>query len=308
MTAIDTIERAATTTPAIKDMANARMRLASDPDALQEQARTWMEQRTGEVLNLLGGVGRNLGKMFITVVTLFFFYRDGERFAALNRNWSARYPACSSRGCAISCASSRSANAMRSSSSRTGAAQASSSRSRSGSSNSMGSGMGSTADSLPGGSNGPSSVGSMGGGGGSSSGGRGGPGGGGGSEFMMVLQDAAKPGVRVPKGAMVAEFDRQYMLTRLDDYRASVSQSEASFKSMQANLATTKQTHNQSIQTAKANLEKAELDLKTTPVRSAMDTERLKLAVGLGDRVAGDRRGIATRRRPGKPSACLRTG
>ncbi len=94
----------------------------------------------------------------------------------------------------------------------------------------------------------------------------------------MVLQDAAKPGIRIQKGQMVAEFDRQYMLTRLDDYRASVSQSEASFKSMQANLRTTKETHGQSIQVAKANLEKAELDLKTVPVRSAMDTERLKLA------------------------------
>jgi predicted PurR-regulated permease PerM len=35
----------------------------------------------GEMRDLVGGVSRNLGKMFITAVTLFFFYRDGERFA-----------------------------------------------------------------------------------------------------------------------------------------------------------------------------------------------------------------------------------
>lgn len=113
-----------------------------------------------------------------------------------------------------------------------------------------------------------------GGGGGSSRGG-----GGGGSEFMMVLQDAAKPGSRVKKGDMIAEFDRQYMLTRLDDYKASVDQSESSFKSMLANLDTTKETHQQSIETAKANLDKAKLDMRTLPVRSAMDSERLKLVL-----------------------------
>jgi multidrug resistance efflux pump len=115
-----------------------------------------------------------------------------------------------------------------------------------------------------------------GGSGGGSSGGRGGSGG---SEFMMVLQDAAKPGSKVQKGQMVAEFDRQYMLTRLDDYKSSVDQSEASFKSMQANLETTKETHGNSIELAKSNLEKAKLDMRTVPVRSAMDTERLKLAL-----------------------------
>jgi len=96
---------------------------------------------------------------------------------------------------------------------------------------------------------------------------------------MMVLQDAAKPGVRIQKGSMVAEFDRQYMLTRLDDYRASVDQSEAAFKSMQANLNITKESHNQSIETAKTTLEKARLDMRSLPVRSAMDAERLKLAL-----------------------------
>jgi multidrug efflux pump subunit AcrA (membrane-fusion protein) len=48
--------------------------------------------------------------------------------------------------------------------------------------------------------------------------GGGGAGGGGMSEFMLLLQDAVKPGSRVKKGDVVAEFDRQFMLQRLDDF------------------------------------------------------------------------------------------
>ena len=131
-------------------------------------------------------------------------------------------------------------------------------------------GMGSTASSLPGGSGG--------GGGGSSSGGSM-RGGGGGSEFMMVLQDAAKPGSRVKKGDMVAEFDRQYMLTRLDDYRSSVSQAEAAFSKLMAEIEVNKKAHDQSIANARSAVEKAHLDMKTAPVLSDMDAERRKLAL-----------------------------
>jgi multidrug resistance efflux pump len=109
-------------------------------------------------------------------------------------------------------------------------------------------------------------------------GGGGGPGGGG-SEFMLVLQDAAKPGALIKRGDTVAEFDRQYMLTRLDDYRAGVAQTEASFKKMTAEMDITKNAHNQTILTAQGDYDKASLDLKTLPVRSAMDVERYRLAV-----------------------------
>jgi HlyD family secretion protein len=108
--------------------------------------------------------------------------------------------------------------------------------------------------------------------------GRGG-GGGGGGEFMLVLQDAAKPGSLVRKGDVVAEFDRQYMLQRLEDYNSSVLQTEASFKQLQADLDVSKKAHDLTIQTAKADLDKALLDMKTIPVLSAMDAERRRLAL-----------------------------
>ncbi|HYP05533.1 MAG TPA: efflux RND transporter periplasmic adaptor subunit [Bryobacteraceae bacterium] len=115
-------------------------------------------------------------------------------------------------------------------------------------------------------------------GGGGGGGGAAGGAGGGGNEFALILQDAVKPGSQVKKGAVVAEFDRQNMLLRLDDYRASVAQLQASMRKLQADLLVTKNSHAQSIENAKAALEKARLDLKTIPVLSAIDAERVKLA------------------------------
>lgn len=94
----------------------------------------------------------------------------------------------------------------------------------------------------------------------------------------MVLQDLAKSGTMVKKGQVVAEFDRQSMLMRLDDYRTSVSQSEAGVKKMYAELEVTKKARDQNIANAKAAFDKATIDLKTLPVLSAIDAERVKLA------------------------------
>ncbi len=182
--------------------------------------------------------------------------------------------------------SSRSASAMRSATSRVSGGGGSS-RSSGGSSQSsaasaaMGAdGLGSSASSLPGGGGG-GSPGGGGGGGGSpgGGGGRGGPGGGGMSEFMMNLQDAAKPGSLVKKGTPVAEFDRQYMLQRLEDYRSSIIQTEANYKKLVADLDLSKKLHQQTIHAASGAYEKAKLDLKTLPVLSDMDSERRKLAL-----------------------------
>ncbi len=108
-------------------------------------------------------------------------------------------------------------------------------------------------------------------------------GGGGGGDFSLVLQSLVKPGTLVNKNDTVAEFDRQYMQLRLDDYRASVVQAEASFGSLKSNLDAAWKAHQQQVTAAKAQLEKARLDLKTTPVLSAIDAERVKLALDSTD-------------------------
>lgn len=96
---------------------------------------------------------------------------------------------------------------------------------------------------------------------------------------MLVLQELAPPGSRVKKGDTVAEFDRQYMLQRLEDYRSSVVQQRASVKKLIAELDVYREAHRQTIATAKAYLDKARLDMRTTPVLSAIDAERMKLAL-----------------------------
>jgi HlyD family secretion protein len=93
----------------------------------------------------------------------------------------------------------------------------------------------------------------------------------------------AKPGVRVKNSDVVAEFDPQLQLQRLDDYKDSVDQQENTVKKQLANLAATREAHDQQVRTAKANWDKALLDVKTAPIKSAIDAEKLKLAVEEAD-------------------------
>ena len=115
---------------------------------------------------------------------------------------------------------------------------------------------------------------------GSTAGGGGGGGGGGPmGDFSLVLMKLANPGVHVKTGDVVAEFDPQNQLQRLDDYKDTAIQQENMVKKMMANLAAVKEAHNQSVRSAKADWDKAVLDLKTAEVRSAIDAEKFKLTV-----------------------------
>jgi HlyD family secretion protein len=108
---------------------------------------------------------------------------------------------------------------------------------------------------------------------------RGGMGGGPGGDFSLVLMKLAKPGIHVKSGEIVAEFDPQNQLQRLDDYKDSAVQQQNMVKKMLANLAAVKEAHDQSVRSAKADWDKAILDLKTAEVRSTIDAEKYKLTV-----------------------------
>jgi HlyD family secretion protein len=110
-------------------------------------------------------------------------------------------------------------------------------------------------------------------------GGGGGGFGGGGGDFTLVLQQLIKPGSLVKKGDTVAEFDRQYMLQRLEDYKSTMETAKAQLAQQKANLELARYTYTQNIEKAKAALDKAKLDMKTLPVLSAIDQERIKLAL-----------------------------
>jgi len=94
----------------------------------------------------------------------------------------------------------------------------------------------------------------------------------------LVLKHAVKPGTQVEKGEVVAEFDRQYMLNRADDYRAVVIQTEADLKKQKAEVEIVRKTHEQALLAAKNAVDKARKELQKIPVLSAMDAERVKLA------------------------------
>jgi predicted PurR-regulated permease PerM len=56
-------------------------RIATDPRALGEELRLLIDRSFGELARALGGLGRNLVKLVVAVLTLFFMYRDGRTLA-----------------------------------------------------------------------------------------------------------------------------------------------------------------------------------------------------------------------------------
>ena len=118
---------------------------------------------------------------------------------------------------------------------------------------------------------------------GGDAGSRGGGGGGGGGpmggDFTLILLHLAKAGTQVKTGDVVAEFDPQFQQQRYDDYKDSVIQQENTVKKMLANLAAVKEAHDQQVRAAKADWDKAKLDLQTAPIRSQIDAEKYKLSV-----------------------------
>ncbi|HKU16337.1 MAG TPA: AI-2E family transporter [Steroidobacteraceae bacterium] len=53
--------------------------LSADPTAIREQLVRTLEQSSVEMSKLIGGVGRNVAKLFFAVFSMFFLLRDGPR-------------------------------------------------------------------------------------------------------------------------------------------------------------------------------------------------------------------------------------
>jgi predicted PurR-regulated permease PerM len=53
--------------------------LSADPTAIKQQFLLMMEQSSVEVSRLIGGVGRNVAKLFFAVLSMYFLLRDGPR-------------------------------------------------------------------------------------------------------------------------------------------------------------------------------------------------------------------------------------
>ena len=98
-----------------------------------------------------------------------------------------------------------------------------------------------------------------------------------GESFMLVLQKLVAAGSRVKKGDVVAEFDRQYMLVRLDDYKATADQHDRNVVKLKAALAVKRAAYDQTVIAARGAMEKAALDIKKAPALSAIAQEKNRL-------------------------------
>ena len=63
-------------------LADLRARMAQDPGALNLELREWADRSSSMIGHVLGGVTRNAVKLFFAVLSLFFVYRDGQKFAS----------------------------------------------------------------------------------------------------------------------------------------------------------------------------------------------------------------------------------
>ncbi len=64
---------------------------AAHPDGLTSAIKVWLAAHVNDLAILAGGVGKNLAKLILVVIILFFFYRDGARIVAELRHVLARF-------------------------------------------------------------------------------------------------------------------------------------------------------------------------------------------------------------------------
>ncbi len=118
-----------------------------------------------------------------------------------------------------------------------------------------------------------------GGGGGGNAGVMMGGGGGPQNDFSLILMKLKDAGARVKKGDTVAEFDPQMQIQRLDDYKDTQIQTQATIKSSLASMASQRESHTQQVRQARASLDSALEDQKKKPVLADIDQQLADLAV-----------------------------
>lgn len=92
----------------------------------------------------------------------------------------------------------------------------------------------------------------------------------------LTLMHLAEPGSIVKAGDIVASFELKWLEDHIDDVESGVVQDKATVAKREADIMLEKETSRQAAITAKAEFEKARLDLRTAPVRSEIEAEVLK--------------------------------
>jgi multidrug resistance efflux pump len=102
--------------------------------------------------------------------------------------------------------------------------------------------------------------------------------GGGNQDFQMTIATMGEFGSRVKKGDTIATFDIEMMRNRFSDAASQLQDYQGRVEKSRANADLQVSAQQQKIRAAKARLDKAELDMKTSEVRSAIQAETYKLA------------------------------
>jgi multidrug resistance efflux pump len=96
---------------------------------------------------------------------------------------------------------------------------------------------------------------------------------------QMTIIRLAAAGSIVKKDDVIATFDVQWEADHADDVKDTVVQLKAAVDKRRAEMGIEYELFRQQLRQARADSEKARLDLKTAEVRSLIDAEKLKLAV-----------------------------
>ena len=113
--------------------------------------------------------------------------------------------------------------------------------------------------------------------GGRDRGGGGGGGGGGSGGSSLTIESLATSGTIVQKGDVVAVFESRSTEDMMDTFRSNVAQVQRRSTSQKASLLISAETLRQELHKARADAEKAKLDLQTSEVKSKIQAEILGL-------------------------------
>jgi hypothetical protein len=95
----------------------------------------------------------------------------------------------------------------------------------------------------------------------------------------LVLTQLAAGGSTVKTGDVVAELDKEDMLTTIDDLKSNIEQAELNLERQKAQLALDWKNLEQTLRSSKADLDRATLDYKKADVLTPIEQEILRLAM-----------------------------
>jgi multidrug resistance efflux pump len=95
----------------------------------------------------------------------------------------------------------------------------------------------------------------------------------------LTIMEMAAAGSTVQAGQTVATFEFQWLVDHIDDQKSNVMQEKATVQKRRSEMMIERETTMQKYRTAKAEHEKAKLDLRTAEVRSEIEAQKLQLMV-----------------------------